>query len=94
MSDEALKPCPLCGEPFAKLADHPDHFHPFTECFLEGTRVTPEQVPDWNRRASDAEIERLRAALRWFIDDIDGTHTVMLEFDAAVARARAALENT
>jgi len=33
----------------------------------------------------------LYAALTWFIDDIDGTHTVMLEFDANVERARAAL---
>lgn len=33
----------------------------------------------------------LLAALRWFIDDIDGNHTVMLDFDANVARARAAL---
>lgn len=30
-------------------------------------------------------------ALRWFIDDIDGTRTVMIEFDANVERARAAL---
>jgi hypothetical protein len=34
----------------------------------------------------------LYAALKWFIDDIDGTHTVMVDFDANVERARAALE--
>jgi hypothetical protein len=33
----------------------------------------------------------LYAALKWFVDDIDGTHTVMLDFDANVARARKAL---
>lgn len=33
----------------------------------------------------------LYEALRWFIDDIDGTHTVMLDFDENVAKARAAL---
>lgn len=33
----------------------------------------------------------LYAALKWFIDDIDGTHTVMLDFDANVERARKAL---
>jgi hypothetical protein len=33
----------------------------------------------------------LLGALKWFIDDIDGTHTVMIDFDANVARARAAI---
>ena len=33
----------------------------------------------------------LLAALKWFIDDIDGTHTVMVEFDENVERARAAI---
>lgn len=35
--------------------------------------------------------DELVAALKWFIDDIDGTYTVMIDFDANVARARAAL---
>lgn len=38
-----------------------------------------------------AAAPQLFEALKWFIDDIDGTHTVMLEFDANVERARAAL---
>ncbi len=46
------------------------------------------EVPSGPVPASDEVIE----ALRWFIDDIDGTHTVMRDFDAAVARARAAIE--
>jgi hypothetical protein len=33
----------------------------------------------------------LLEALAWFINDIDGTHTVMVDFDANVERARAAL---
>ena len=33
----------------------------------------------------------LLEALKWFIDDIDGTHTVMVEFDANVERARVAI---
>jgi len=47
-------------------------------CIAQGQRL---------RASHDA----LLAALRWFINDIDGTHTVMLEFDAAVTRARAAI---
>jgi hypothetical protein len=38
-----------------------------------------------------AAAPELLAALKWFIDDIDGTHTVMLDFDRNVERARAAL---
>ncbi|TXN40512.1 hypothetical protein [Methylobacterium sp. WL7] len=33
----------------------------------------------------------LLVALKWFIDDIDGTHTVMVDFDRNVERARKAL---
>lgn len=36
----------------------------------------------------------LRAALGWFIRDIDGTHTEMVAFDANIARAREVLERT
>lgn len=35
--------------------------------------------------------ERVRECLQWFIDDIDGTHTTMLDFDENLAKARAAL---
>ncbi len=38
-----------------------------------------------------ASAPELFEALKWFIDDISGTHTVMLDFDANVVRARAAL---
>lgn len=34
----------------------------------------------------------LLAALKWFVDDISGTHTRMIDFDANVARARAAIK--
>lgn len=44
---------------------------------------------DYRREGHDREA--VIEALRWFIDDIDGTHTVMRDFDAAVIRARAAL---
>lgn len=49
--------------------------------------VTDEQ----NTRAISERERALVEALRWFIDDIDGNHTVMVEFDANAARARAAL---
>jgi len=60
-------PCPLCGEPLAQLTDNPDHFHPFTECFLEGTRVTPDQVPAWNRRPTppNEAVEAARRMIDW-----------------------------
>ena len=41
-------------------------------------------------RAVNAHDE-LYAALKWFVDDIDGTHTVMVDFDCNVERARKAL---
>ena len=33
----------------------------------------------------------LLAALKWFVDDISGNHTRMIDFDANVVRARAAI---
>jgi hypothetical protein len=33
----------------------------------------------------------LLEALSWFINDIDSTHTMMVDFDANVERARAAI---
>jgi type II secretory pathway component GspD/PulD (secretin) len=53
-------------------------------------------VPDfnWEQEANALLIKAapdLLEALKWFIDDIDGTRTVMVEFDAAVERARAAI---
>ena len=47
-----------------------------------------------NRRTpspEQARTARVEEALRWFLNDIDGQCTNMGEFDAAVARARAAL---
>ena len=43
------------------------------------------------RKRMERAAPELYAALKWFIDDIDGTHTVMLEFDANVERSRKAL---
>lgn len=53
----------------------------------------------WNRCGTPSEDDArliaaapdLYEALKWFIDDIDGTHTKMVEFDANVERARSAL---
>lgn len=48
-------------------------------------------------KATKLDIQKMIAApdlleaLKWFIDDIDGTHTVMVEFDANVERARVAI---
>jgi len=63
----------------------------------------PTGITRMCREAAD-EIEHLREALKpfaaapelyealeWFINDIDGTHTVMVDFSANVERARAAL---
>lgn len=36
--------------------------------------------------------DELLEALAWFIDDIDGTRTVMTEFDTAVENARKAIK--
>lgn len=41
-------------------------------------------------RACNAHYQMLEA-LKWFIDDIDGSHTSMTDFDANVVRARAAI---
>jgi hypothetical protein len=38
-----------------------------------------------------AAAPELLAALKWFIDDIDGTHTAMVDFDRNVELARAAI---
>ena len=48
-------------------------------------------IDRFNTRAISDRERALVEALRWFIDDIDRNHTVMAEFDANVARARAAL---
>lgn len=39
----------------------------------------------------DPAVPELLAALKWFIDDLTSPHTVMLDFDANVIRARAAI---
>jgi hypothetical protein len=48
-----------------------------------------------DQKAADARLiaaaPELLEALRWFIEDIDGFHTVMVGFDANVERARAAI---
>lgn len=41
--------------------------------------------------AVQAACNDLLEPLKWFVDDIDGRQTVMLDFDANVERARAAL---
>ncbi len=48
-------------------------------------------IEDGNARRKMAAAHDLLAALRWFIDDIDSTHTVMVDFDDNVERARAAI---
>ncbi len=60
---------------------------PASFCALRGE--TPEEA-EANARLIAAAPE-LADALKWFIDDIDGTHTKMTEFAEAVEAARAAL---
>jgi hypothetical protein len=60
------------------------------DCDLYSDRDRNKANAEFIIRAANCHDELL-AALKWFIDDIDGTHTVMLDFDANVKRARAAL---
>jgi hypothetical protein len=50
---------------------------------------------DSHERAARARLiaaaPEMLAALSWFINDIDGAHTVMVDFDTNVERARAAI---
>lgn len=58
----------------------------------------PDERSDIPRKQVEANARLFSAApdlliaLSWFINDIDGTHTVMVDFDANVTRARAAIE--
>lgn len=59
-----------------------------------GGRILGEPIEAEEAQANArlmATAPQLLEALKWFIDDIDGTHTVMLDFDANVMRARRAL---
>jgi hypothetical protein len=48
-------------------------------------------LPGMENATLIAAAPELYQALKWFIDDIDGTRTVMIEFDENVEAARAAL---
>lgn len=54
-----------------------------------------DDAPTFSQARANAHMfaasKRLYEALKWFIDDIDGTHTVMVDFDANVEAARKAL---
>ena len=78
MSDD-LKPCPFCGVGVRAMS----RYHPrdpnewYVSCAARGCVMQPETptyrteaeaTEAWNRRAPDAEIERLRAALRDLIN--------------------------
>ena len=56
-----------------------------------GMRARTEEEAHANARLIAAAPEMFEA-LKWFIDDIDGTRTAMLDFDANVLRARTALQ--
>jgi hypothetical protein len=53
------------------------------------------QLVDTDEIAANARLiasaPDLLEALKWFIDDLSSPHTVMLDFDANVVRARAAI---
>ena len=54
---------------------------PHTAAYGDARRI----VRAWNSH------DDLLEALQWFIDDIDGTHTKMTEFDENVGRSRDAI---
>ena len=68
MSDD-LKPCPFCGCTLVDCDDVTDNngnsgWHVYCpQCFCDGPGMDckADAIAAWNRRASDAEIERLRA---------------------------------
>ena len=66
--------------------------HSTTQLIAE---VFDEDMSDELPAAANAHMlaasKRLYEALKWFIDDIDGTHTAMVDFDANVEAARHAL---
>lgn len=72
-----------CADDFPCITDTEDK----TEAEV---RAEVDAECDANGRLIAAAPDMLQA-LRWFIDDIDGTHTVMVDFDSNVARARAAI---
>lgn len=60
----------------------------------DGKHIMHADRPDDEKIASVrliAAAPDLLEALSWFINDIDGTHTVMVDFDANVERARNAI---
>ena len=73
-------------------------------CLLEGmiTLRDEDDITAWNTRPPNplqAEVDALRVRvaelrepLAWFINDIDDTHTSMLDFSANVELARATLK--
>jgi|GEM_PF-3704724 len=105
MSDEALNPCPFCGARVATFRDENriDGWEIYCDgevgCAGDGdSRYSTETqaIAAWNRRASDAEIERLRAALEGILEsidclDLDETPLGYYVARAAIAKAR---ENT
>lgn len=74
--DNAL--CQVYGLPMHSRVDDPYLKHEKNVALLKTASVI-SAAPD------------LLTALKWFIDDIDGFHTVMVDFDKNVDRARAAI---
>jgi len=60
------------------IEEHPDAHYPDYDQSIANARLIAE-APD------------LLAALKWFVDDLTAEHAVMVDFDANVARARAAI---
>lgn len=79
--------------PWVVLHEHGEMIYVETETGIP-LFVSEEKLP-LDRMLANAHlaaaVHELRDALKWFIDDIDSTHTVMLDFDANVERARKAL---
>lgn len=80
--------CGVCFRvgPLSITADKPNHACIYAD--YPGQMAL--ELGEANARLIAAAPELL-GALKWFIADIDGTHTSMIDFDANVARSRAAI---
>lgn len=106
----ALKPCPWCGDSVLEVRESVVTGAQWVAC--TGCGVSSQEAPDepaaiaaWNRRAGDAEVEKLRAELsaaRDALQNMLGAFNTPLRrrrmpgdfYDAAIDSARTALGDT